>query len=636
VTVTTSNCPNCGGEIRFLWPGAVQTTCPYCRSILVRTDIDLRRVGEVSTVPPSTSRIRIGARGSYRGRAFTVVGRIVYEYERGRWSEWHLGFADGASGWLSDAQAEYAVSFLVPDHGPLPASDQLRAGTELERNGGRYQVSTVTRAHYVAVEGELPFEYWDGSDSVFVDLRAPDGRFSTIDFSDEQPLLYDGEVVGWDDLHLTGLAAEDDEVTRVQGTVGFNCPKCGSAIALRDPDNTVNVACESCGTVVDATSGAARILQEYLGKVRVKPLIPLGTFGTLHGHKWQVIGFQQRTMRAEGHDYSWREYLLRNPEQGYRYLTEYDGHWSDVAPLRGVPEKSGVLEMTYAGETFKHFQTATSRTSFVLGEFPWQVRLGDEVEGMDYVSPPRMLSREDADGEQTWSVGEYVTGDAVWRAFGLPGEPPKPKGVFANQPNPKKAGLRWIRTAFVLSALLLVGGCLARVSSAGRTVTEERFGYIPGGPAGGAVASSEFTLDGRTSNVEVEIRTNLDNGWGYFDLALIDAEHGTAKEVGREVSYYHGMDEGESWSEGSEHESVTIPEVPPGRYFLRIGVEAQQPMGYTVTVKRDVPDVIAFLVVFVLLAIPWIIAEVGPYSFEVARWAESDHPKTSSSDDDDD
>ena len=42
------NCPNCGAPIQFRWSAAVQTTCEYCHSILVRTDVDLKKVGEVA------------------------------------------------------------------------------------------------------------------------------------------------------------------------------------------------------------------------------------------------------------------------------------------------------------------------------------------------------------------------------------------------------------------------------------------------------------------------------------------------------------------------------------------------------------------------------------------------------------
>jgi hypothetical protein len=374
--------------------------------------------------------------------------------------------------------------------------------------------------------------------------------------------------------------------------------------------------------------------------MKFTPLIPMGTRGTLKGEKWEVVGFQVRCAVVDGTSYYWHEYLLFNPYKGFRYLTQYDGHWNDVQVVKAAPEEltSGRQPMVILhGETFKHFQTSTAETAFVIGEFPWQVRVGDKVHGTDYVSPPRMLSLEESDGEQTWSVGEYVTGDALWAAFELPGSPPSAKGVFANQPNPRSATAKAIGGMFLVCALLLAGGCFARMAGGtGRLATQQSFSYAPGMPDSGAVATQEFTLDGRTSNVEVELQTTLDNAWGFFDVALIDAEHGTAKEVGREVSYYHGYSEGESWSEGSTHESVVIPEVPPGRYFLRIGVDGQGPFSYVVRVRRDVPRVLFFVVALALLALPWIWSAVKSYGFEVQRWAESDHPLTSSSDGDDD
>ena len=111
------SCPNCGAPIEFLWSSAVQTVCAHCRSVLVRHDVDLRKVGEVADLPFDSSPIQIGTTGRFEGDAFTVTGRIVYEYEQGTWNEWHLAFADNTSGWLSDAQAEYAVSRLAPQPG---------------------------------------------------------------------------------------------------------------------------------------------------------------------------------------------------------------------------------------------------------------------------------------------------------------------------------------------------------------------------------------------------------------------------------------------------------------------------------------------------------------------------------------
>src|SRR5579859_5792572 len=200
-----ANCPNCGAPIKFLWSSAVQTTCEFCRSILVRRDVDLERVGEVADRPPDSSPLQIASEGIYGGKAFVVVGRILYEYEAGGWNEWHLVFNDGKSGWLSDAQLEYDISFLTPSPGELDRAGSQVCGNKFQWNQTEYEVTSLTRAHYKSVEGELPFEYWGKEDVLFADLRTAGGQFATIDYSDEKPLLFLGEAVGFDDLRLKNL-----------------------------------------------------------------------------------------------------------------------------------------------------------------------------------------------------------------------------------------------------------------------------------------------------------------------------------------------------------------------------------------------------------------------------------------------
>ena len=206
MTGRTANCPNCGAPVLFIWSAAVQTTCAYCQSILVRHDVDLERVGSVGDVPPDSSPVQRGAVGHWRGREFTVVGRIVYAYGRGGWNEWHLRFGDGTGGWLSDAQLEYAISTHVTRDLPkIPPSGRLRAGTVIDWKGERYTVTAVTTARYRGVEGELPFEYWDKADVEFTDLRTPGGKFATIDYSEEPPLFFAGEFVPFESLRLVEL-----------------------------------------------------------------------------------------------------------------------------------------------------------------------------------------------------------------------------------------------------------------------------------------------------------------------------------------------------------------------------------------------------------------------------------------------
>jgi hypothetical protein len=203
MTQPTALCPNCGAKIAFRWSSSVQTVCEYCKSILVRTDLDLKKVGQVADLPPNSSPIQIGTEGVYNHHGFVAIGRIIYEYDQGTWNEWHL-VTNNASAWLSDAQDEYVVTFTAPGR-KLPAAGQAEVDQRFVWDNETYTVSTITQAHYRGVEGELPFQYWDKDDVTFVDLMSANGKFATLDYSDETPVLYLGEAVDFDSLQLKNL-----------------------------------------------------------------------------------------------------------------------------------------------------------------------------------------------------------------------------------------------------------------------------------------------------------------------------------------------------------------------------------------------------------------------------------------------
>ena len=208
MTQPTATCPNCGAKIIFKWSSSVQTVCEYCNSVLVRSDVDLKKVGQVAARPPDISPIQLNTEGNYRNEAFVVIGRILYQYNQGGWNEWHLMMNDGTSGWLSDAQEEYAVSFAATGSTTgqkLPVESQLKIGQIYSWNGATYTVSVITQAHFRGVEGELPFQYWDKDDVTFADLRSSSRKFATLDYSDTEPALYLGELVEFDDLKLKNL-----------------------------------------------------------------------------------------------------------------------------------------------------------------------------------------------------------------------------------------------------------------------------------------------------------------------------------------------------------------------------------------------------------------------------------------------
>jgi len=201
MTKRSGSCPNCGAPIEYRWSSSVQTVCEHCRSVVVRTDVDLKKVGVVADLPLDASPIQLRTEGHYGDKHFVVAGRILYEYEQGTWNEWHIVLDGGIDGWLSDAQNEFAVSFPV-EMSKLPSPEQATLGRSFAWNDTRFTVVSRTRAHYAGVEGELPFEYWDKTDVTFIDLRSDRLDFATLDYSDDAPVLYIGKAVDFDELRL--------------------------------------------------------------------------------------------------------------------------------------------------------------------------------------------------------------------------------------------------------------------------------------------------------------------------------------------------------------------------------------------------------------------------------------------------
>jgi hypothetical protein len=416
---------------------------------------------------------------------------------------------------------------------------------------------------------------------------------------------------------------------------GFNCRNCGAPVTPRGLTWTQTIVCPSCGTIQDPRDPNVRIVQEAEARQRITPLIPIGTRGTIDGVLFEVIGFQHRTITVEGTQYGWSEYLLFNPYHGFRYLSEYEGHWNFIRTLHALPKTTPGQRLGKAileGKAFRHFQTATATTRYVLGEFPWRVRTDDSVLSSDYVDPPRLLSREAAEGDVTWSLGRYTSGRDVWRWFELPGTPPAANGIFANQPSPYAGTpMRLWRTFLLLAALLLLVYVGRTVSAARQPVYTHAFQFTHAGGEPSFV-TDPFDLTTGPSNVAIDINTSLANDWLYFDVALIDAEHGTAFDAGEEVSYYYGRDSDGNWTEGSRHGRISIPQVPAGRYYLRVEPEgdpvARRAVSYSLTVLRDVPTRWPYWVALLLLALPPIFVTWRAGKFEGRRWAECSYEDT--------
>ncbi len=214
----------------------------------------------------------------------------------------------------------------------------------------------------------------------------------------------------------------------------FACPNCGANIILRAEGLSLSICCGSCGSIIDSSNKNHEIISKFQINTRIQPEIPLGTRGKIKGELFEVIGFMIR----ESSGYSWREFLLFNPYKGFRWLVEFDGHWTFVTMLKERPTyKDSSIE--YQGVNYKPLMTGSATVKYVLGEFYWRVQIGETVEYGDYIAPPKILSYEGTKDEVVWSAGQYILPIEIKEGFRIPGFMMPTVGVGACQPNPYQA-----------------------------------------------------------------------------------------------------------------------------------------------------------------------------------------------------
>jgi len=76
-------CPSCGAEVVFKSSVSVFTVCAYCKSMIVRHDMDLEALGTMAEVPDDVSPLRIGTRGRDSSGRFEIVGRLKMSWSEG-------------------------------------------------------------------------------------------------------------------------------------------------------------------------------------------------------------------------------------------------------------------------------------------------------------------------------------------------------------------------------------------------------------------------------------------------------------------------------------------------------------------------------------------------------------------------
>jgi len=419
----------------------------------------------------------------------------------------------------------------------------------------------------------------------------------------------------------------------------FTCRNCGAAVTIQNVRDSIVVFCGSCQSAIDLTDPNYQILSIVHTKTAFTPTIPLGSRGTLQGSLWEVIGFMRR--KEIGAEFYWDEYLLFNPYQGYRWLTESKHHWNFVTMVKDHPQAAPGVNLQqkrscrYHDKQFQLFYTGKAKVVAVLGEFYWRVRLDDAVDIEDYISPPLMLSVERDKSEQVWSLSEYLEPEAIQSAFKLKHALRTPIGVAPNQPS--KPAQEWARVqghAAILFGLLIFFQIVHVGLSPNQTVFEYSGHY---GGQSKTVVTDSFDMKHGLNDLSIMLYAPVQETWLNVDGDIVNEKTGETVPFNETVEYYHGYDDGESWHEGNNHVTDLFSMLPEGKYHLEYNLSAARmsdktyyvheapDMGYNLILKRGLPIWGNFWWTLILLAIYPVWCWFRKQNFEVSRWMDSEY-----------
>ena len=415
-------CPGCGAPVEFKSAQSTHAVCGFCQSTVVRSGDVLQRLGKMAELFDDHSPLQLMASGRVtldgKEHPFTLIGRLQYKNAAGVWTEWVAFLQDGSMASLGEDNGSYVFTRPMDPGRELPEANRFRVGSTTAINGKPYSVAFSGQASLISAQGELPKLPALGQPFDMVELRSEDGEVLSIDYGHQPPHVERGKSVLLEDLQLQGLK---DESAKDEKGRQFNCPHCGAPVQVQ-LSTTKSITCGSCASIIDLSSGVGGELRSAEQDEPVRPIIPLGSKGQLQGVHWQVVGFQHRMGVEPGDDehFGWSEYLLYNQKRGFAFLVDAEDGWSMVRPTTGAPQVGSTgRTATYMGTTYQLKYSYEAETTYVLGEFYWQVERGQKTSNRDFANAKGLLSMEQSKNELTWSAGDKLASDTVVKAFKL-------------------------------------------------------------------------------------------------------------------------------------------------------------------------------------------------------------------------
>lgn len=572
-------CPSCGAANKVTNPGVLMRVCDYCKTAIYWDRESALRVGKKSVDLPRSSRFKVGARGKIRGEYFTILGRLSYEHEKGIWNEWFVEMENGEIKWLTEDEGELFLESPVELTAPVPPFSELKPGMHIPINDRIGVVEELGEARCVGGEGQIPFQVEIGETYPYADGAAPDGSFSF-------GLEYDptGTVTAFVGRILTPKTAsvkpEDRGAPEAKTGEAIRCSACGKPYEGPRLDSTEMVVCEACGSGLQLDEATTRVVGRNVGEAPYFSF-SVGLPVVIEGTRYEVMGRLYYVEPDEDGEYPSMEYVLYDPDAGYLWLSEDNGHFTISRPyhVRFSVPPIPVPKMSVAvgKETFKVYESGELTLRWVDGALPWTATVGEKTRYTHLIKPPEYVDQEITGSELELFRGRYVSHEEMKEAVPEGVRLPSPHGVHSCQPyRPASwlSGMWRVGIGFLLLNVILV--VYSFIADKGNIVLKDQ---IAAGQYKGEHLTKPFTVPRDRCILRLRGSAPLSNSWLAMDFAVVNAKEEVISEFSGEASYYSGVDSEGSWTEGSRSFTSYFKVQKAGTYRLLVHAQGGTGVG---------------------------------------------------------
>lgn len=618
-------CPNCGKVLTFSHEETNMMQCS-CGTVAYISKEGRMAEKALPIIFNAQDLIQPGTSGQWQKEGFRVLGRFRAWFEQSVFNYWTILFNDGQLALLGEGYGLYAIykkteiekRFLSGNLSVLE-----NGHTEELFADQSFMLERTYSCKKWEVEGELYFPAIQNRMSIY-QFSHPSGRHV------ELMELHSGIVEAFELFYtsFSELKLTNTRTVEYQGK-SFVCTQCHKEVIVKQYPYSQSCTCAHCkATYALQTEGYYKFIYTR-DREDIASSIELGCSGKIRGIEYEVIGF---ALKEECNIYHsrWREYTLYNKSEGFAFLSEFDGHWIYVRERGDMPvvEPSRVDSFEYDGEPFQLFNSYTYNTLETLGEFPYNICDVRETVCREFISPPEMwIVERSSDEGMIWFSGESVPAVELAREFQFPGGLPVQKGVGAIQPKGFIATQKLLAVTGVAVLIFILVHLFTSTSRYDRVLLDQDYFYSADSTRSISMVTRAFTLDRWRSNLKFNISAPVDNSWFELDANLVNVATGTHYELDKGIEYYHGYEDGESWSEGDNHEVAYLGQIPSGNYFLQLqGVRdttANRPHSYHVTVTYDTDNTSNLYICIGILLLWPIIQYIRIQNTEKKRWDNS-------------